>query len=310
MPIGWQGGFMPEDGDFYKDLVDNLYDGVYFVDRERVITYWNQGAERITGYEARCVIGHSCRDNLLNHLTASGVLLCEGQCPLVACMQEGKVHEAEVFLHHADGHRLPVLVRASPLRDASGSIIGAVEIFSDNTGLVTVRNKLREVRQVTRTDMLTGLCNRRYLQRQLRIALMDFQQEEGAVGLLFIDIDNFKQINDIHGHEAGDKVLRMVSNTLHGALRTTDVLGRWGGEEFLAIINTLVSLDALRFISEKLITLVELSRLDLPNTSLTVTISVGATLFRPDDTPDSIISRADALMYKSKGEGRNRVSVG
>src|SRR6478672_12515562 len=88
--------------ELYKDVIDNLYDGVYFVDRDRVITYWNNGAERITGYKRKDVIGRSCRDNLLNHVTAAGVQLCLGRCPLAACMEDGIPKEAEVFLHHAD----------------------------------------------------------------------------------------------------------------------------------------------------------------------------------------------------------------
>jgi PAS domain S-box-containing protein len=94
---------MTEYNDFSKKLIDNLYDGIYFCDRERVITYWNKGAERITGYPASLVIGHSCRDNLLNHVTADGLQLCLNDCPLAVCMKECQTREAEVLLHHADG---------------------------------------------------------------------------------------------------------------------------------------------------------------------------------------------------------------
>src|SRR5512142_1670458 len=125
---------MTEEKDFYKDIIDNLYDGVYFVDRDRVITYWNKGAERITGYKAAQVIGRACRDNVLNHVTADGTELCDAECPLAACMWDGKVREADVFLHHADGHRVPVLGRAAPLRDEAGNITGAVETFSSDLG--------------------------------------------------------------------------------------------------------------------------------------------------------------------------------
>jgi PAS domain S-box-containing protein len=134
---------MGDDGDIYRDIVENLYDGVYIVDRERVITYWNKGAERITGYTRERVLGHSCRDNLLNHVTADGVELCLGLCPLAACMQDGVTREADVFVHHADGHRVPVMVRAAPLRDAEGRVVGAVETFSSDLGLLAVRQELR-----------------------------------------------------------------------------------------------------------------------------------------------------------------------
>src|SRR5215510_10153028 len=126
---------MPAEQDFYKNIIDNLYDGVYFVDRDRVINYWNKGAERITGYSAEQTIGRACRDNLLNHVTANGVQLCQDHCPLAAVMQDGKEREAEVFLHHANGHRVPIVVRATAMRDSEGNIIGAVESFSNNSSV-------------------------------------------------------------------------------------------------------------------------------------------------------------------------------
>jgi len=295
---------------FYKDLLDNLYDGVYFVNRQRVITYWNKGAERITGYKSVQVLGHSCRDNLLNHVDASGVELCRSHCPLAESMENGDVREAEVFLHHADGHRVPVLVRASPLRDAKGQIIGAVETFGADTGMTSLRQELRELRCKIRSDPLTGIGNRQYLEGRLRAIFAEFEGETPAAGLVFLDIDHFKQINDTYGHEVGDKVLCMVASTLYHNMRKTDAIGRWGGEEFLAILYHVASLDELKAISEKLRILVEHSRLDFDGRSLSVTISGGATLFLPDDTPESIVRRADTLMYQSKQAGRNRVSFG
>jgi len=302
---------MPEDKDFYKTIIDNLYDGVYFCSRERVITYWNKGAERITGYTSQVVVGRSCRDNVLNHITANGVHLCETLCPLAACMEDGKVREADVFLHHADGHREPVLVRAAPMYDAEGNIIGAVETFSSDMGLRAVRQELHELRHAVQTDTLTSIRNRHYLEGRIQGVIAELKQRPGTlVGLLFMDIDHFKQVNDTYGHDAGDKVLQMVAATLEHNLRDSDVIGRWGGEEFLAILYDVASLEALKFISEKLRMLVEFSRLDLAATSLVVTISVGATLLLPTDNPESFVLRADALMYQSKQAGRNQVSLG
>ena len=301
---------MLKDNAFFKDLIDNLFDGVYFVDRERVITYWNKGAERITGYQATQVIGHSCRDNLLNHVTTKGKQLCTTACPLAACMEDGVVREADVFLHHADGHRVPVLVRAAPLRDAQGSIIGAVETFSGDTGMMTVRKQLRELRRSVQTDPLTRIRNRPFVEGRLRAAIAEQGQQGGSAAVLFMDIDHFKQVNDTYGHDTGDKVLQMVAATLQNTLRKTDVVGRWGGEEFVALLYEINSVEALTSIGEKVRTLVAFSRLDLGNSPLSVTISVGGTLLRPDDTPETIVQRADALMYQSKQGGRNRVSVG
>jgi diguanylate cyclase (GGDEF)-like protein/PAS domain S-box-containing protein len=301
---------MTDEKDFYKDIIDNLYDGVYFVDRDRVITYWNKGAERITGYSAAHTLGRACRDNMLNHVTANGVQLCQNQCPLAAAMEDGNEREAEVFLHHADGHRVPIVVRASPIRDRAGNIIGAVESFSNNASVIDARSKLRELRRVAMTDPLTGLGNRKYLDGRLSALIAEYQNNASTAALLLMDVDHFKQVNDTYGHNTGDTVLRMVAQTMRYSLRATDTVGRWGGEEFIAILYGMQEKESLEAAAEKVRTLVEFSRLDVTERGLTVTVSIGGTLLVPGDTPQSLVQRADELMYRSKQAGRNRVTIG
>lgn len=301
---------MSPEKNFYKDIIDNLYDGVYFVDRDRMITYWNRGAERITGYSADQTIGRRCRDNLLNHVTANGVQLCTSNCPLAAVMEDGREREVEVFLHHADGHRVPVMVRATALRDETGMIVGAIETFSNNTSLIKTRRKLRDLRQATLTDPLTGVGNRRHLEGRLSAALAEFHNNNTSAGLLFMDVDRFKEFNDTYGHTIGDDVLHMIAQTVRYALRATDSLGRWGGEEFIAILQDVGDEKSLRAAAEKVRTLVQHSRLDVDGKGLTVTLSIGGTLLLPEDTPDSFVDRADQLMYISKQSGRNCVTIG
>jgi len=301
---------MPNEKNFYKEIIDNLYDGVYFVDRDRVINYWNKGAERITGYSATQTMGRSCRDNLLNHVTANGVQLCQDHCPLAAVMQDGKEREVEVFLHHADGHRLPVAIRAAAIRNEAGEIIGAIETFSNNTSVMNTRRELRELHQVAMTDPLTGIGNHRYLEGRLRAVIAEFQNNASLPGLLFLDVDYFKQFNDTYGHNTGDHVLRMVAQTMRYAMRATDTTGRWGGEEFIAILHEVKGENDLRAAAEKVRALVGHSRLDVNDQGLTVTVSIGGTLLRADDTAESFVGRADELMYRSKQAGRNRVTIG
>jgi diguanylate cyclase (GGDEF)-like protein/PAS domain S-box-containing protein len=299
---------MFDEKDFYKEIIDNLYDGIYFVNRERVITYWNKGAERITGYSASQAVGRACRNNLLNHVTGDGKQLCTNGCPLEAAIQDGLSREAEVYLHHADGHRLPVLVRASALRDSQGDIIGAIETFSNNANLINTRRRLGEMRQMALTDSLTQIGNRKHLEGRLNALIADFERTGQTGGLLFMDIDYFKKVNDMYGHEVGDKALCMVANTLRHVLRSTDVIGRWGGEEFVAILYDIDNRTILFNIAEKVRKMVEASRLDVSERSLNVTISVGATCLREGDTLESMVRRADEMLYLSKQAGRNCVT--
>jgi len=301
---------MTDEKDFYKEIIDNLSEGVYFVDRDRVITYWNKGAERITGYSASHTVGRACRDNLLNHVTSNGVELCLSNCPLAAVMEDGNTREAEVFVHHANGHRVPIVIRASPIRNGNGDIIGAVESFSNNASVVDTRSKLRALRREATIDSLTGVGNRKYLDGRLSAAIAEYQNSTDNAALLFMDVDHFKQVNDTYGHNTGDAALRMVAKTLRLAVRATDTVGRWGGEEFIAILYGMREKKTLKAAAEKVRTLVECSRLDTPEHGLSVTVSIGGTLLLPGDTPETLTWRADQLMYRRKGAGRNRVTIG
>jgi diguanylate cyclase (GGDEF)-like protein/PAS domain S-box-containing protein len=290
-------------------ILDNLYDGVYFVDTDRVITYWNKGAERITGYRAEEVIGRSCGDGILNHVAADGTLLCTHACPLAATMTSGVPMEADVFLHHADGHRLPVLVRGAPLHDARGEVIGAVETFSTGHSVRRAHRELDELRRAVRTDPLTGVGNRTHLEGRLRGLVAEYAERPGEAAVVLADIDRFKSVNDTYGHATGDRVLRMVASTLRSTLREGDTVGRWGGEEFVVLLDDVRSADDLRRVAEKLRTLVGRSSLPTDAGDVAVTISVGATLLREGDTPAALVERADRLLYRSKHAGRDRVSV-
>lgn len=298
------------DDKFYKEILDSLHDGIYYLDRDRIITYWNRGAESITGYSAEQVIGKSCRSNLLNHVNEQGTVLCNDHCPMAATMQDGKPREVYVYLHHAEGHRIPVQVRSAVMRDENGNVIGAVETFSKGNSPESNERRLRKLQQTAFLDPLTAIGNRRHLESRLKIRMVDFTENQIPFGLLFCDIDTFKAVNDSFGHNIGDKVLRMVAQTLRSNIRETDTMGRWGGEEFMVILRD-INAESLLLIGEKLLNLVGKSSLALSdNKSLSVTISIGASLVKATDTIASIIDRADRLMYQSKANGRNRITIG
>jgi len=290
--------------DFYKSVLDNLYDGVYFVDSERRITYWNHGAERISGYTSEEVLGKSCADNFLRHIDESGLQLCVGLCPLARTLRDGQPREAEVFLHHKHGHRVPVSVRIAPLRDEEGKIFGAVEIFTDASTRQDILCELSKLKHQTLRDPLTCLGNRRAAEDEFQRRVRDLQRYQVPFGLLFVDIDHFKAVNDTYGHEVGDKALIMLSKTLVNSLRGVDCVCRWGGEEFLVIVP---KVDAATFqtVAERMRRFVESSSLPVPGGELTFTVSVGGAMAQPSDSIETLVTRADAMMYQAKHSGRN-----
>jgi diguanylate cyclase (GGDEF)-like protein/PAS domain S-box-containing protein len=301
---------MIDNGTIPVTILDDLYDGVYFLDPQRRITYWNNGAQRLTGYPAAEVVGRRCADNILVHVNELGENLCQGGCPVSATLADGLAREAEVYVLHKSGHRLPVLVRVSPLRDEEGRIKGALEVFADNSSSLENRQRLEELERLAMLDPLTRLPNRRYLERQMEARLAEHRRQGWPFGVIFMDLDRFKSINDRLGHQAGDELLVMVSRALEINSRSFDLVGRWGGEEFLAIIPN-VDLAALGRVAERYRILVaNCAIFREPAEALRATISLGATVVQAGDTLDSLLARADQLMYQSKKDGRDRVTLG
>jgi len=293
---------------FYRSMLDNFYEGVYFVDTERKITFWNKGAERITGFSAEEILGKHCFDNILNHVDDEGNALCHDGCPLHKSIQDGQARESAVYLHHKAGQRVKVFVRTTPLFELE-QIIGAVEVFVDDSEKATLVSNLEKLKQLAMYDQLTKMPNRRYVESYLKAHVNEYHHLGLPLGLAFIDIDHFKHFNDTYGHETGDRVLQMMAKTYQSAVRKGDVVARWGGEEFIAVFPT-IDTDGLKQVTEKLRMLVEKSVLRESGQELSVTVSIGAALITPEDTVDSLIHRADQLMYQSKQGGRNRVTSG
>ncbi|MGD0566639.1 MAG: sensor domain-containing diguanylate cyclase [Candidatus Goldiibacteriota bacterium] len=298
--------------DFFKYIMDNMYEGIYFCDWERKITYWNTAAEKITGYKAAEVIGSHCWNNILMHTNEKGESLCKTDtCPAVRAMKEKRLVEEQVFLKHKEGYRVPVVTRISPVKDTEGKVIGAIEMFSDNSAKVSAFQKIEKLEKLAFIDELTGVGNRRYSEIKIGAKLeeMDRYAWAGEFGLLFIDIDKFKDVNDTYGHDIGDRTLKVVARTILNNLREEDFVGRWGGEEFVATISN-VDNKALYAIAEKLRKLVANSHINSGSGEFNVTISVGATMAKRGDDAAAIVKRSDILMYSSKNEGRNFVTIG
>jgi diguanylate cyclase (GGDEF)-like protein/PAS domain S-box-containing protein len=290
------------------DVVALLPVGVYLTDTNRKITYWNRTAEDISGYRSDDVIGLHCHDNVLMHVDDKGNSLCKGLCPLAQTMIDGQIREADVFLSHKQGHRVAVHVHTLPLKNANGEIIGAAEIFNDISILLSMQRKTALLEKMAFSDSLTRLPNREHMESELAARFQEFQRYGITFGILFLDIDHFKDLNDSLGHDAGDRVLKTVAATLRESARSFDIFGRWGGEEFLGIIRN-VDPAEVASISERYLRLIEKSYVNIDEKQISVTVSIGATVVRQDDTVDAIIKRADRLMYQSKREGRNRMTV-
>jgi len=172
---------LPSDPSFYKTLLDRITDGVYFVDVERRILFWNEAACRLTGYTADELLGRSCPDGVLCHVEEAGQGLCDNGCPVTASLSDGQSHEVRVFLRHKLGRRVPVTARVEPIRGADGSIIGSVQIFSDDSAYQDARRRIEEMERLAFFDHITDLPNRRFAEMSLQTALSEYHSHQDSL---------------------------------------------------------------------------------------------------------------------------------
>jgi diguanylate cyclase (GGDEF)-like protein/PAS domain S-box-containing protein len=297
---------MFNEASLYQEILNSLQDGIFFVDRDRVIVFWGNGAERVSGYSRLYMLGKCCRDTLM-HIDENGQSLCETNCPLAFTMQDGQPREERVYLHHIDGTRVPVWLRTAPLRTANGEITGAAEIFSDRPSLVGAFDRVQDLERMAAVDPAMNIANRRYTETHLRARIEEAQRFGVRLGLLYIDIDHFHRINDTYGREIGNRVLQMVAGTLQNNLRPFDFIGRWEGERIVVLLNN-IDEESLKPRADSLRMLVDRSFLMLGK-PLRVTVSIGASILRSSESLEEWVVRAEILSRRSKSAGRNQISI-
>ncbi len=299
-----------KDDQLFESVFESLYDGAYVVDSDRRIIHWNKAAEKISGYKAKDVVGSRCQDDILEHVDAEGRNLCKGDCPLAKTLKDGRRREAVVFLHHKKGHRVPVLVRVSPITGADGAVEGAVEVFSDNSSAMAKAERLQELERLSMLDELTGLPSKACLERELETRVAELERFGRAFGVILMDVDHLGEINRQHGREVGDDVMRMVGQTLLYNSRAFDLVGRWDGGRFLAVVLG-VDRKELAKVAHRFQSLVGTSVLPLESGERVLTsVSIGASVAKWGDTEAEMLSVVDGMLKQSKRMGRNRVTVG
>ena len=222
----------------FRHVLDAITDGVYVTGPDRTIVYWSAGAERITGYSAEEVVGRRCDEDLLGHTDLEGVRICQAGCPLQDCLDTGSEHTiSEIFLRRKDGERLAVYVKTA-LFEIEGERYG-VEIFGELESVAgkDLADRMQELSDSAISDPLTGLFNRRYLDAALGQQYAMFKRLGRRYGVIQIDIDDVKAINDGLGHLTGDDAIRFVAGVVSDNVREMDVAARYGGDEFVVICS-------------------------------------------------------------------------
>jgi PAS domain S-box-containing protein len=213
--------------EIFRAVLETLQTGVCLVDRNRRIRFWNDGAEEITGYLRQDVLGRFCGEVLLIKFQENKAAICENTCPLVAAMRDGKARESRGYLHHKSGYAVPVTLRAVPIRDVRGHVIGAVESFVERP-CVVARSKPESALTVGHgLDAVTQLPDYPFTESYLADRLNFASQHLIPFGLICVQVDQLENLKATHGLEAAEAILNVIAHTLRNGLDPLDFVGRW-----------------------------------------------------------------------------------
>jgi PAS domain S-box-containing protein/diguanylate cyclase (GGDEF)-like protein len=280
------------DSEVFQNVLNSLQTGVYLVDRDRKILFWNDGAERITGYMRHEVLGRLCEEALLAYCDRSGVMLHGATSPLLGALHEGRIREAHVYLRHKAGHRVPVRVRVAPIRGGDGSVVGAAESFDEVRSVPALDHHQSNLAAYGCLDVSTGLPNHGFTQSHLRESLSCYLEHHLPFGILCIAVQQVKELKETRGREAVEAILHVVAQTIKHAL-PDGFLGRWAEEQFLVIVSDCSRVDLERA-AHDIQKIVGRSAIQWWGDSLSVDVSLHWTMVESGDTMDTLLLRAQS----------------
>ena len=265
-----------------------------------VIVYVNPAFTALTGYDADEVLGRSTR--LLHGPKTDPQTVAAVR----AAMEAQRPIRVEQLNYSCDGEEFWIDTNIVPLRDAHGRVTHFATIGRD---LTATKQLQQELQLMASTDPLTGLLNRRRFLEQAETEFLRSQRYKHELAAVLLDIDHFKAINDTHGHFVGDQVLIAMSRAAENLLRGTDILGRWGGEEFVILMPE-TPLAGAAILAERLRELLARLAVDTTAGTLHFTVSAGVAAYDATDADiTDILQRADTALYAAKQHGRNRIQV-
>jgi diguanylate cyclase (GGDEF)-like protein/PAS domain S-box-containing protein len=286
----------------YREIVSGLLEGVMVVDTQTRVVLINDAAARLFGVAVSEIAGRPLSAVPVDLLDDHGRLLDSGSLPLARALRGEEVRSVVVRLVRRDGTLLWVEAHASPLIDEDGELYGAVASYDD----VTLRvEEDRRTRHEADTDPLTGLANRRALERTLAGALARAAARGRVAAVLMLDLDGFKKINDSHGHAAGDAALREVARRLRRCVRERDLVARLGGDEFVVLLTDVGgSSGAAQEACERVDAALS-EPIVLEQGEMVLRAAIGVATFPGDgaDAP-SLLAFADRAMYAAKHRRR------
>lgn len=281
--------------------LNSISDAVICTDINGMIDYLNTAAEKITGWSRKDAYGlpSHCVFNIIIGTTRKPA---PNPVELVLQSNQAIGLAADTLLIKRDGSEAAIEDSSSPIHNWNGELTGVVIVFHDVSSTRAMAMKMAHLAQ---HDFLTNLPNRVLLNDRIAQAIEYAKRHDSKIALLFLDLDNFKHINDSLGHPTGDKLLQLVATSLNACVRGNDTVSRQGGDEFIILLSEIKNGEDAALTADKILEVLTLPHA-VTNTQLHITTSIGISIY-PDDGLDAeaLIQNADTAMYHAKEQGRN-----
>ncbi|MGN0954967.1 diguanylate cyclase domain-containing protein [Dialister sp.] len=287
-------------------LVEALPMGCYIIRPDHRILYWNHGAEELLGYSAEYMLGKKCIDMGLECSRTDGVTIPRSQCPAIVAFATGRPQTLQMFMRRADGRDILIKNTLVPLQDESGKTDELISLFTPLTEDSYDESVIHEIYEVATRDPITCLPGRKYMESCLESELEAYHRTGRLFAVLFADADNFHDINNTYGHNAGDETLQAFGIALRKQGRKADRFCRWGGDEFVGLL-LLRDAKGSEGAARRFAKIAGGIQVKAGEKILHFGISIGITVVREDDTVRSIVDRADRYMYLAKSLPDDRV---
>jgi diguanylate cyclase (GGDEF)-like protein/PAS domain S-box-containing protein len=296
------------DPEICRSILESLPAGLCVVDTQKKIVFWSDGAERITGHLRHEIIGHSCVSETLLHCDQPGCEFCGEDCPVARAMKTSQAIEATAFLHHKTGYEIPVRIRAVPVHNQHGSIIGAAETFEELQSAAGCNHAGENPNLPGSIDEVTNLASPALMRLHLRETLATFAQTQAPFGVLCLRLEGLPRFRASLGSEAASSLLRVVARSLEGALWTTDFVGRWSDDQFLLILKG-CSEAGLSSVRERVLRLLAGDGIEWWGERRSLPFSVGQTTAQPEDSIESLIERAQKSLETASASRTHAASA-
>ncbi len=283
---------------FEAKLLENMYDAVVFFDSAGRISLWNRGAERLTGIAGGSIRGHLWQPEMLRLADEKGIPIHDSDCPVFAALRSGVQSLRRLTMVGRTGRPNTVDTHAIPVSGDDGVMLGAILLFHDATSETSLEQRCQTLYDKSTKDPLTQVANRAEFDRVLEIFIAAHRQQTVPCSLMMCDLDHFKNVNDVYGHQAGDDAIKCVAAVLKSNSRPGDLVARYGGEEFVMLFADCDNATATRRTEQIRKSLSQIAQPRLEGRI--VTASFGVTEIQPGDTAETMLRRADRAAWRPK----------